>query len=441
VSGGGNYAINSIVTVKATASSGYFFKNWTEAGVSVSTSASYSFTVTRSRTLVANVSTSSSSLPNLTPYKPSAWSDRIVVSTVTGTNTDVMYLSPTSTLYVDWAAINNGTAAVTSTFYTQLFVDGVLNHTWYSSFSTSSPLNVNAWVYVQDYNLGALSVGTHTLRIVADSGNAIAETNESDNQYTKTIVVGPNRTDFNFDGKSDYLLINTTGNTKVSYLNGATLLSTSSGPTIATGWQLASLNDFNGDGKPDFVLFNASTLQTSIWYLNNNTYVSSAAGPTLPSGWVLRATADFNKDGKPDYLLFNPSTLQTFIWYMNGATYVSGVAGPPLTSGWTLVSANDFNGDGKPDYLLVDTAGNTKIWTITLLNGASSTYTSAAGPTIPSGWQLRSALGDYNRDKKPDWLLFNPSTLQTQIWYMSGTTKLGSAAGPTLPAGFTVFGR
>ena len=563
------YASGATATVTATAKTGYFFTDWTEGGLSVYPSFPYSFTVTQSRTLVANFSTSSASLPNLTPFKPTtptAWSDKLVVSTVSGTNTDALSRSPTDTLYVDWAVINNGKAAVTSAFYTELYVDGVLNHTWISSFSTSSPFNVNSYIpvqdyilgslsagthtlklvtdstnviaesnesdnqyiktivvgpsltpykpsgwsdkivvstvtgthtdalylsrtdtlyvdwavinngsaisstfytqlwvdgvlkttwytpppvsfntvaYIPDYNLGFLSVGTHTIKIVTDSTNVIAESNESDNQYIKTIVVGPNRTDFNSDGKSDYLLLDATGNTKVSYLNGATLLSTVAGPPVTTGWQLASVNDFNGDGKPDVVLFNPSTLQTQIWYLNGVTYVSNAGGPTLPSGWVLRATADFNQDGNPDYLLVD-STGNTRVYYLSGTALSSTIDGPSLPSGWIIVSANDFNGDGKPDYLIYNPSTlETKIWTISSLNGASSTYTSAVGPVIPSGWQLRSALGNYNYsvDKKPDWLLWNPITLQTQIWYMNAVTKIGSANGPTLPAGFSVFGR
>jgi hypothetical protein len=437
VSGGGTYPSGATVTVIANPVSGYFFKNWTENGGVVSTASSYVFSLTKSRSLIANFSTSSSSLANLTPYKVSGWSDKIVVSTVTGTTTDALYLSPINNLYIDWAVVNNGTLATGVTFNTQLYIDNVLKITW----SSAPPININYYVAVHDYNIGVLPTGTHTIKIVTDSSGVVAETNEADNTYIKTIVVGPNRTDFNSDGKSDYLLTNTVGKTQISYLNGATLSSTVSGPTVTTGWQLVSQNDVNGDNKADFVLFNPSTRQSQIWYLNNASVASSVAGPTLPSGWALKATADFNKDGKADYLLFNPTTLATFVWYMNGATYVSGVGGPSLTSGWTIVCANDFNGDGKSDYLLVDTAGNTKIWTITLLNGTSSTLTSAAGPVIPSGWKLLSGLGDYNADKKRDWVIVNPSTLATQIWYMSGTTKLGNAAGPTLPVGFSVFGR
>src|SRR5207247_2611712 len=39
------------------------------------------------------------------------------------------------------------------------------------------------------YSIGSLSIGTHTLRIKTDSTAAIAESDESDNEYIKTISV------------------------------------------------------------------------------------------------------------------------------------------------------------------------------------------------------------------------------------------------------------
>ena len=57
--------------------------------------------------------------PNLTPYQPSGWSDKIVVSNVTGTNTDSDPLYTTDNLYVDWAVTNNGAAATGAGFSQQ----------------------------------------------------------------------------------------------------------------------------------------------------------------------------------------------------------------------------------------------------------------------------------------------------------------------------------
>jgi hypothetical protein len=47
-------------------------------------------------------------------------------------------------------------------------------------------------------------------------------------------------------------------------------------------------------------------------------------------------------------------------------------------------------------------------------------------------------VADFNRDGKPDYLLFNASTRQTVIWYLNNNVKIASAYGPTLLAGWTV---
>lgn len=53
VTGSGTYQDNASVTVTATASTGYTFKNWTENGSEVSSNASYTFNIAADRTLVA----------------------------------------------------------------------------------------------------------------------------------------------------------------------------------------------------------------------------------------------------------------------------------------------------------------------------------------------------------------------------------------------------
>jgi hypothetical protein len=57
VHGSGPFAIGSIVTVTATANSGYAFTNWTEQGTVVSQSPTYSFFLVTNRTLIANFRT------------------------------------------------------------------------------------------------------------------------------------------------------------------------------------------------------------------------------------------------------------------------------------------------------------------------------------------------------------------------------------------------
>lgn len=158
---------------------------------------------TGSHTLSVSTPSGAIVLPNLIPYRVIAggscnppdlcsttWSDRIVVSRVPGTHTDSTPLATTDTLYVDWAVQNAGDGPANSAFNVQLFVDGALFQTW----QAQAPFSPDNYVAVQDYAIGSLGAGIHTIRIKADSSNSVPESNESDNEYTKTITVGGSAT-------------------------------------------------------------------------------------------------------------------------------------------------------------------------------------------------------------------------------------------------------
>ena len=70
VAGTGSYFSGQICTLRAMASEGFYFVNWTKDGVVVSTNANYSFTVTRNATYVANFN--SPDLHVFTEYYPDA---------------------------------------------------------------------------------------------------------------------------------------------------------------------------------------------------------------------------------------------------------------------------------------------------------------------------------------------------------------------------------
>jgi hypothetical protein len=156
--------------------------------------AGYTFTPTSRVVTVNGVSLSgqifsgtngSSSLPNLTPYQPTGWSDKIVVSNRAGTTTDANPLHTTDSLYIDWAVVNNGTSATTRNFYTILYVDGVQRASW----NFASQLPSRYYISVIGYSLGRLASGTHTIKLIADATGLILESNKADNAFTKTIIV------------------------------------------------------------------------------------------------------------------------------------------------------------------------------------------------------------------------------------------------------------
>jgi FG-GAP-like repeat len=109
--------------------------------------------------------------------------------------------------------------------------------------------------------------------------------------------------------------------------------------------------------------------------------------------------------------------------------------GSRLPSGWFLDAVGDFNGDGKPDYVLRN--GNTRQTALWYMNN-NVRIGGAYGPTLPSGWFLFE-VGDFNGDTKPDYVLKNFPTHQTALWYMNNNVRIGSAYGPTFPSGWDVF--
>ena len=120
---------------------------------------------------------------NLTPYQPSGWDDILVLSNIAGTSTTDA-LDTTDEIFVDWAVANMGSGAASSTFYCTLYLDDSTVAVW-----QTVSLSAGYYVFDQDFSLGVLKEGTHTLTLVADSTNTIGETNETDNEYTVEFTV------------------------------------------------------------------------------------------------------------------------------------------------------------------------------------------------------------------------------------------------------------
>jgi hypothetical protein len=49
-----------------------------------------------------------------------------------------------------------------------------------------------------------------------------------------------------------------------------------------------------------------------------------------------------------------------------------------------------------------------------------------------------SGTADFNGNAKPDYLLHNPSTRRTALWYLNNNLYTDGAFGPTLPAGWNL---
>ena len=58
---------------------------------------------------------------------------------------------------------------------------------------------------------------------------------------------------------------------------------------------------------------------------------------------------------------------------------------------------------------------------------------------VAAAGTARAAISDFNGDGSPDFILYKASTRQTAIWYLNNNVFVGSAYGPTLPAGWSLL--
>ncbi len=131
------------------------------------------------------ITVQSPALPNLRPFRPSAWSDVIVVSNKRETHFDSPTLSSVDTLFVDWAVLNDGLTSIDTAYSIILRVDGQQVGIW----TADPPHKSNFYFFVEDFELGTLSPGIHSIQLIADSHSEIEETSEMDNSFTKSISV------------------------------------------------------------------------------------------------------------------------------------------------------------------------------------------------------------------------------------------------------------
>ena len=233
--------------------------------------------------------------PDLTPYKPSGWSDKIVVSTNTGDNTDDSPLYDDQSLYLDWAVINNGPGNATNTFYTNLYVDGSYRTQW-----STSALSANNYAFVTDYSLGTLSAGSHTLRILTDANGNVSETSESNNEYTKTINVQPTRGNANVTVRNQNSTTVTDQNAWVEMLVDGSLV---------TDWT-------NSSGVAEF-----SSIKAGTW-----SYETYYAGPGGTEYWGDDSVAVTAGGTASDtFTRFYPFVSQLRYYDVTAGQYLSGV--------------------------------------------------------------------------------------------------------------------
>jgi len=142
----------------------------------------------------AEVSTSKATVPSLTAssgidlefYIPRNWDDKMVISKTLGQRYTDASFSPDDTLYFSYAYTNNGTTITPyATIQSTLYVDGIEK----TQRLYEGTLDIDEYISGIDINIGKLSAGRHTIKMVLDTNNVIDEFNESNNEYSVSVTV------------------------------------------------------------------------------------------------------------------------------------------------------------------------------------------------------------------------------------------------------------
>lgn len=257
----------------------------------------------------------------------------------------------------------------------------------------------------------------------------------SDNDY----VAANSTLTFNANETSKTFTVTVNGDSKLeateNFLVNLSLVSGTA--TIANGTAKGIIGDDDGngmdlnlDGKVDMFWRNASASQSGVWFMNGSSLVSAVTLPSVNSDWRMEETGDFNDDGIDDFVWHNTRTLQTGIWLMNGASIASIVDLGAVQASWRVEKVGDFDGDNKVDLFWRNTAtGENAIW---LMNGtAYSTFTMLAKADLT--WAV-AGVGDFDGDRDLDILWRNTSTGATGIWNLNnasfGTVTTLATASP-----------
>ncbi|WP_347244391.1 pre-peptidase C-terminal domain-containing protein [Thermogutta sp.] len=118
--------------------------------------------------------------PDLRPYAPSGYPYPVVPSSIQGTQA-VNTLYAGQTTYFDWHFINSGGSVAPGTFYVELWVDSI-RYVRYPQ-----PDFYPGWVGgFDDWAETITMPGWHTVRLVVDPDNTVAESDETNNVWQQT---------------------------------------------------------------------------------------------------------------------------------------------------------------------------------------------------------------------------------------------------------------
>jgi uncharacterized repeat protein (TIGR01451 family) len=222
--------------------------------------------------------------------------------------------------------------------------------------------------------------------------------------------------DVNRDGSVDVVVTTVNDSSGQVYINNGDGTFTPSA-ICCLGSGSVAMADVNGDGNQDLATANSLGSSIGVQLGNGHGVFGTATSYTTGNRPSALALADVNGDGKPDLLsanLFSEDVsvlLNSSVCSLNCGTIVpTSNYGVGITTP-REVAVGDFNRDGKPDVAVANTGANAVA--ILMGNGNGSL---AAAVNFSVGTEPRSvALGHFNRDGTLDLAVANRGSNSVSI--------------------------
>ena len=214
--------------------------------------------------------------------------------------------------------------------------------------------------------------------------------------------------DFTGSGHIDLAVASGSGSVIVLLSDAATNYTSYTSTSITVGPSLSGIvtGDFNKDGHLDLAVTDPTNKQVRTLQGDGTGNFTPLGNYKVGSDPVGLAAGDFNHDGNIDLAVINSpdNTLTVLLGSATGAFTVQGTT-PAVGTTPAAIEVTDVNNDGNPDVIVFDaaTASSTAYGALAILLGnGDGTFQTAQSETLSDIPGTTAAIGDFNRDGKPD---------------------------------------
>jgi hypothetical protein len=200
------------------------------------------------------------------------------------------------------------------------------------------------------------------------------------------------------------------------------------------------VGDFNRDGKLDVLTVNQGANQVGVLPGNGAGILGASVGSGAGTAPIDAVVGDFDRDVSAllDVVVANQGSTSVSLLSGQAVPAYSFGAATQLNTGIpvTRLAVGDFNRDGRPDLVVIDDeVSGTAQDRIRVMPGTGTTAFFGTTPTadllLTAGSNpSAAAVGDFNRDGNLDLAVTVKALNQVWIYLGDGTGKLGDGTGP-----------